>query len=93
VRDGDKEATDWARRKAKCFARANWTTQIRLNQLKKSNFARTSFSADQVASVMMRHSEIALICPSGRKRAQALRHVLDRPASLSFSVIGAIELA
>jgi hypothetical protein len=57
VRDGVRKPLIWGQSKAKYFSRANWTTQIRLNQLEKLSFTRTSFSADQVVSRIVRHSE------------------------------------
>jgi hypothetical protein len=82
-----KEATDLGRGKAKYFLRANWTTQIRLNRLKKLSFTRTSFSAGQVVSMLVRRSEIDLICPSGRSGDQRcgaclIRRLLCRSLSL-----------
>jgi hypothetical protein len=90
VRDGDKEAIDLGLVQSEYFSRANWTTQIRLNQLKKSSFTRTSFSAEQVVSAIVRHSEVDLICPSGRRGDRRYARALDSSPSLSFTVFRTI---
>jgi len=54
----------WGRRKAEYFSRQDWTTQIRLNCLNKSLFARSDFSGVGVRSRHAIGDEIELICLS-----------------------------